>query len=115
MKFGIAFKLSLLLATVRVQAAGLTGFFAYLASRSLLSKSAKTELLTSTHVLSGRIAASRGEISRNLLILACGADKGYNAKGSTRRYFRTGDAGQPRILPDATELGCRQRSGTRAH
>jgi diguanylate cyclase (GGDEF)-like protein len=70
MNFGIAAKLGLLLATVSVLASGLTGFYAYQASRSLLIESAKTELLTTTHVLSSRIAASRGEISRNLQILA---------------------------------------------
>jgi diguanylate cyclase (GGDEF)-like protein len=70
MKFGIAAKLGLLLATVSVLASGLTGFYAYQASRSLLIESAKAELLTSTHVLASRISASRGEISRNLQILA---------------------------------------------
>lgn len=70
MKFGIAAKLGLLLATVSVLASGLTGFYAYQASRSLLVESAKSELLTSTHVLASRIAANRGEISRNLQILA---------------------------------------------
>ena len=70
MKFGIATKLGLLLTTVSVLASGLTGFYAYQASRNLLIESAKTELLSTTHVLSGRIAANRGEISRNLEILA---------------------------------------------
>ena len=70
MKFGIALKLGLLLATVSVLASGLTGFYAYQASRNLLIESAKAELLTSTHVLASRIAASRGEISRNLQMLS---------------------------------------------
>ena len=43
MKFGIAARLSLLLAIVVVVAAGLTGFYAYQASRELLVQSAKNE------------------------------------------------------------------------
>jgi len=70
MKFGIAIKLGLLLAGVSILASGLTGFYAYQASRDLLVQSAKTELLTTTKVLSSRIATSREEISRNLRMLA---------------------------------------------
>lgn len=70
MKIGIAVKLGLLLAAVSMMAAGLTGFYAYQASRDLLVQAAKTELLTTTNVLSSRIATSRAEISRNLQMLA---------------------------------------------
>lgn len=70
MKFGIAVKLGLLLAGVSMLASGLTGFYAYQASRTMLVESAKTELLTTTHVLGRRIGQSREEISRNLQVLA---------------------------------------------
>jgi diguanylate cyclase (GGDEF)-like protein len=70
MKFGIAVKLGLLLAGVSILASGLTGFYAYQASRNILIESAKTDLLTATHVLARRISLSREEISRNLQILA---------------------------------------------
>lgn len=67
---GIAVKLGLLLAAVGVLAAGLTGFYAYEASRDMLVNTAKQELLTSTRVLSRRIAVSREEISRHLLVMS---------------------------------------------
>ncbi len=73
MKLGgvsIAFKLGLLLATVSVLASGLTGFYAYQASRDLLVQSAKVELLTATNALARRITVNREEISRNLQVLA---------------------------------------------
>lgn len=69
MRVGIAAKLGLLLALVGVLAAGVTGFYAYNASRALLVDSAKNELLTSTHVLARRITLAREEISRNLQTL----------------------------------------------
>ncbi len=67
---GIAVKLGLLLAAVGVLAAGLTGFYAYQASRDMLVNAAKQELLTSTRVVARRMAVGRQEISRNLLVLA---------------------------------------------
>ena len=70
MKYGIALKLGLLLAGVSILASGLTGFYAYQASRSLLVQSAKTELLTTTQVLARRVTANRSEMSRSLQILS---------------------------------------------
>lgn len=70
MKFGIALKLGLLLTLVSILAAGLTGFYAYQASRNLLVQSAKAELLTTTMVLARRVTLSREEISRNLQVLS---------------------------------------------
>lgn len=70
MKFGIASRLSLLLALVVVLTAGVTTYGAYDVSRDLLVASAENELLTSTKVLARRIVLSRNEITRNLLILA---------------------------------------------
>lgn len=70
MKFGIAVKLGFLLAGVSILASGLTGFYAYQASRTILVQSAKAELLSTTHVLARRIMLSREEVSRNLQLLA---------------------------------------------
>jgi len=67
---GIAAKLGLLLAVVGVLASGLTGYYAYDISRGQLVQSAKNELLTSTQGLARRIALTRDEFSRNLLVLA---------------------------------------------
>ena len=70
LKLGIATKLALLLALVGVLASGLTGFYAYEASRTLMVDSAKDKLLTSTQVLVRRISFTRDEIVRNLHVLA---------------------------------------------
>ena len=70
MKFGIAVKLGILLASVTILASGLTGFYAYQASRNSLIQSAKADLLTSTNFLARRIMLNREEISRNLQMLA---------------------------------------------
>lgn len=69
MKLGIAAKLALLLALVGLVTAGLTGFYAYQASRALLVASAKSELLVSTQVLARRISQNREEITRDLSLL----------------------------------------------
>ncbi len=70
MKFGIAFRLSILLAVVVVVTAGVTAYSAYEVSRNLLVASTENELLTSTKVLARRIALTRNEIVRNLNILS---------------------------------------------
>ena len=70
MKVGIAFKLGWLLAGVSILASGLTGFYAYQASRNLLVQSAKEELLTTAKVLARRVTLNREEVSRNLQVLS---------------------------------------------
>ena len=89
MKFGIARRLALLLALVGFLAAGLTGFYAYQASRKLLVDSAKNKLLTSTQVLARRITLTREEISRNLQVLA-----GLPAAGAVLQQDDAGAAEQ---------------------
>jgi diguanylate cyclase (GGDEF)-like protein len=69
-KFGITARLALVLALVGMLVSGFTGFYAFSVSRSLLVQSAQSELLTSTQVLARRLALTRQEISRNLLVLA---------------------------------------------
>ena len=70
MKIGITVKLGLLLATVSILSAGLTGYYAYQASRTQLVDAAKEALLTATKVVARRIVLNREEASRNLLLLA---------------------------------------------
>ncbi|TAH11452.1 MAG: diguanylate cyclase [Curvibacter sp.] len=70
MRFGISARLTLVLALVGLLVAGLTGFYAFYVSRSLLVQSAQDELLLSTQVLARRIALTRQEVSRNLMVLA---------------------------------------------
>lgn len=70
MKFGIASRLSVLLAVVVTVTAGVTAYSAYDVSRDLLVASTENELLTSTKVLARRIALTRNEIVRNLHILS---------------------------------------------
>lgn len=69
MNFGIARKLSLLLALVGALAAGLTGYYAFEASRTLLVGAAKDKLLTSTLVLARRLAITREETERDLSLV----------------------------------------------
>lgn len=70
MKFGITARLTVVLAAIGIAVSGLTGFYAYNVSRSLLVQSAQGELMTSTQVLARRITQTRQEISRNLMLLA---------------------------------------------
>ena len=70
MKFGIASRLSILLAVAVTVTAGVTAYSAYVVSRDLLVASAEDELLTSTKVLSRRIALARNENVRDLHILS---------------------------------------------
>jgi diguanylate cyclase (GGDEF)-like protein len=70
MRFGIAAKLAVLLALVGFLAAGVTGFYAYQASRDLLVDAAQNKLLTATQVLARRITLTRQEIARTLQVLA---------------------------------------------
>ena len=70
MKFRVASPLSILLAVAVTVTAGVTVYSAYVVSRDLLVASAEDELLTSTKVLSRRIALARNENVRDLHILS---------------------------------------------
>jgi HAMP domain-containing protein len=69
-RFGIAFKLGVILATFGVLAAGLTGYYSYSASRDLLVKTAERDLLTSTQVVGRRLSIALGEAAKDALLLA---------------------------------------------
>ncbi len=70
MRLGIAFKLGVILAAFGVLASGLTGYYSYTASRSLLIKAAEQDLLTSTQVLGRRLSISLGEAANDARLLA---------------------------------------------
>ena len=69
-RFGIAFKLGVILATFGVLASGLTGYYSYTAGRDLLVKTAEKDLLTSAQVLGRRLSIELGEIAKDDLLLA---------------------------------------------
>ncbi len=70
MKFGIAFKLGCLLALFGVLATGLTGYYSYNSSRSMLLKAAERDLQTATQVLGHNLRGSVEGVSRDVRLLA---------------------------------------------
>jgi diguanylate cyclase (GGDEF)-like protein len=69
-RFGIAFKLGVILATFGVLASGLTGYYSYTASRNVLVKTAERDLLTSTQVVGRRLSIALGEVAQDARLLA---------------------------------------------
>jgi diguanylate cyclase len=69
MKLGIATRLTLLLAVGGMMIVALTGYYAYATSRTVLVQTAKSDLLTATHVVVSRIMVQRQEVSRQLALL----------------------------------------------
>lgn len=69
-RFGIAFKLGVILAAFGVLASGLTGYYSYTAGRALLVKFAEQDLLTSTQVLGRRLSIALSEVANDVLLLA---------------------------------------------
>lgn len=70
MKFGLAARLSWVLVFFTIVSAGLTSFYLYQASHSLLVANAKAEMLTSTVVLSKQVAELRKDAERDLGMIA---------------------------------------------
>ncbi|MBU0752247.1 MAG: diguanylate cyclase [Gammaproteobacteria bacterium] len=70
MKLGIAQRLGLLLALIGVLASGLTGYYAYNASRDLLVKAAEERLLTATRVLVRQITVALDNTGRHVRLVA---------------------------------------------
>jgi len=70
MKTGIAWRLGLALAAVGVLAAGLTGYYAYSASREMLVDGAEERLLTATRVLVRQLAVGLNGTARDVRLLA---------------------------------------------
>ncbi len=69
-RFGIGFKLALLLAMFGIVTMGLVGYTSYASSRSTLLKAAQRDLLTATQVLGQNFQASIAEVSEDALMLA---------------------------------------------
>lgn len=70
MKYSIAWRLGLILATVGVLASGLTGYYAYHASRDLLVKAAEERLLTATRVLQRQVTVAINGTAADVRLLA---------------------------------------------
>ncbi|HSC84479.1 MAG TPA: diguanylate cyclase [Pseudomonas sp.] len=70
MKFGIAFKLACLLALFGVLVTGLTGYYSYSNSRSMLLKAAERDLQTAIQVLGHNLRNGVEGISRDVRLLA---------------------------------------------
>ncbi|WP_373389164.1 diguanylate cyclase domain-containing protein [Pseudomonas alcaligenes] len=70
MRFGIAFKLACLLGLFGVLACGLTGYYSYSSSRSLVLKAAERDLLTATQVLGRNLLGSIDGAARDARLLA---------------------------------------------
>ncbi len=70
MRYGIGFKLGLLLASFGLVAMGLVGYYAYASSRATLLKAAQGDLLRATQVLGRSFQASIDEIAADTALLA---------------------------------------------
>lgn len=70
MKMGIAFRFGLLLALTGILASGLTGYYAYAASRGLLIKATEERLLTATRVLSSQLMIGIDNTARDARLLS---------------------------------------------
>ncbi|MBI4996990.1 MAG: GGDEF domain-containing protein [Rhodocyclales bacterium] len=69
MKLNIAQRFALVLAAAGILAAGLTGYYAYHASRELLLRAAEERLLTSTRVLMRQVATALQKGGQDVLLL----------------------------------------------
>jgi diguanylate cyclase (GGDEF)-like protein len=70
MRFPIAWRLALVLVIVGVLGAGITGYFAYQASREMLVKSSKERLLTATRVLMRQVTVALKGVASDVRLLA---------------------------------------------
>ncbi len=70
MTFSIRFKLASLLAVFGILISGLTGYYAYNSSRSMLLQAAERDLLTATQVLGRSLQASLAGASQDVRLLA---------------------------------------------
>ena len=67
---GLTVKLSILLACIGVLASGLTGYYAYHATRTMLMQQAEQSLRTSTELLSRRLSIAISDVSADANVLA---------------------------------------------
>jgi diguanylate cyclase (GGDEF)-like protein len=69
MKLGIRTRLTVLMAALGVLASGLTGYYAYLSSQSLLSEAAAREMLTSARVIGRNFSLNIHEAAKDVAFL----------------------------------------------
>lgn len=70
MKFSIAWRLGLILVMVGLLGTGLTGYFAYQASREQLVKSSEERLQTATHVLMRQVTVALNDVKADVRLIA---------------------------------------------
>lgn len=70
MKLGIRARFTLLMAALGVLASGLTGYYAYSSSQTLLAEAAEREMLTSARVLGRRLTLHIHEAAKDAALLA---------------------------------------------
>ena len=70
MKYGIGFRLGMLLAVFGILASALTGYYSYTSSRSLLLAAVQRDLLTATQVLSRNMRDNFSTIGKDVLLLS---------------------------------------------
>lgn len=70
MRYGIGFKLGLLLASFSLVAMGIVGYYSYTSGRATLLAAAQRDLLTATQVLGRNFQASIDEVAGDALLLA---------------------------------------------
>jgi diguanylate cyclase (GGDEF)-like protein len=70
MRFTIAWRLGLVLVMVGLLGTGLTGFFAYQASRDQLINSSEDRLLTATHVLMRQVTVALNDVKADVRLIA---------------------------------------------
>src|SRR5512133_3098254 len=70
MRYGIGFKLGLLLASFSLVAMGIVGYYSYASGRATLLAAAQRDLLTATHVLGRNFQANIDAVARDTLLLA---------------------------------------------
>lgn len=88
MKFGIGFKLSVLLASFGLLAMGIVGYYSYASSRATLLQATQRDLLTATQVLGQNYQSSVDEVGNDAQFLATvpvtGAAIGSGRSAATR-------------------------------
>jgi len=70
MKFSIAWRLGLVLVMVGLLGTGLTGYFAYQASREQLVKSSEERVQTATHVLMRQVTVALNDVKADVRLIA---------------------------------------------
>ncbi len=70
MKLGLRTRFTLLIATLGVLASGLTGYYAYSSSQTLLAEAAERDMLNSAHVLGRRLSLRILKAAQDVALLA---------------------------------------------